>query len=377
MKCKRCGNTDKNYFYKGHKGIYCRKCIRFSRVLLEEELNSFDYEIAYGADDYVFEYELTQRQKEASRKCAEYAKDHDVLLHCVCGAGKTEIVVETISNYLSQKKKVAYAISRREVVIELEKRFRGFFPHAQVTGVYGGHHDILSGDLVVCTCHQLYRYYRTFDLLILDEVDAFPLKGNETLMNISLNSCAGKIIFSTATIDKDLEKVLAKRDYKIVSLYRRPSGRNLPVPSLIYLPKIMSLFYLFYLLKKLDTQCIVFVQSKKQAMILYRIYSLFYCCTYVYSDLKERDDNIKAFKDKKYQFIFSTTVLERGITIKDVSIIILNFSKLFDESNIIQMLGRVDRSIEKAKGSSYIISNHSSKAINDSMKYLQKANSSI
>jgi len=36
--------------------------------------------------------------------------------------------------------------------------------------VYGGHHDDLSGDLIVCTCHQLYRYYKSFDLLIIDEM---------------------------------------------------------------------------------------------------------------------------------------------------------------------------------------------------------------
>ena len=169
MRCKRCGNTDPSYFYKGHKGYYCRKCIRFSRILLEVEILPVDYEIAQGSEVYRFDYPLTEPQLEASRNCVEFLKHGDVLLYCVCGAGKTEIAVQSISEYLRRGLKVAYAISRREVVIELTKRFEKIFSKAKVTGVYGGHHDELTGDMIVCTCHHLYRYYQTFDLLILDD----------------------------------------------------------------------------------------------------------------------------------------------------------------------------------------------------------------
>ena len=54
MKCLRCNNEDPTYFYKGSKGYYCRKCIRFSRVLLEEELKSFDY--FSNDDDGIWEF---------------------------------------------------------------------------------------------------------------------------------------------------------------------------------------------------------------------------------------------------------------------------------------------------------------------------------
>ena len=45
MECKRCGNKDKNYFYLGSRGYYCRKCIKFKRILLEEELYPLEYEL--------------------------------------------------------------------------------------------------------------------------------------------------------------------------------------------------------------------------------------------------------------------------------------------------------------------------------------------
>lgn len=378
MKCLRCGNEDPDFFYKGSRGYYCRKCIRFKRVLLEEELESFDYEIAADAGEYHFSYELTDKQKEASADCLKLLKEgNDVLLHCVCGAGKTEIAVESISYYLKRGLKVAYAISRKEVVIELSQRFTDIFQKSRVIAVYGGHHEKLSGDLIVCTCHQLYRYYRSFDLLILDEVDAFPLKGDETLMNIAINSCKGRIIFSTATIDEDLQKILQVRDAKAVELFVRPSLRPLSVPKQIYLRRFPAYLYLYRLMSLTANRCIIFVSNRRDCRLLYQIFSRFFSCTYVYSDLKERKENIEAFRKGKYQFIFSTSVLERGITIKDIDVIILDHDGIFDESNLVQMLGRVGRGIDSEQGRSYLLADKKDKPIKETISYLQRANSCL
>ena len=374
MKCPRCGNSDPEYFYKGHKGYYCRKCVRFSRILLEEEPEAPEYEIAQGVDDHFFSYRLTDDQIRASKMCADCAERSDVLLHCVCGAGKTEIAVEAISRCLSRGRKVCYAISRKEVVIELSQRFSRIFPKAEVTAVYGGHHEKITGDLIVCTCHQLYRYHRTFDLLILDEVDAFPLKGDETLMSIALNSCRGSVVFSTATVDEDLKKILDRRVYKIVQLYRRPSGRSLPVPEVRYAGSLILLVHLIVLMRNMNGPCILFVSSRKHCRDLYRLLSPFFSCTYVYSDLERREENIREFRDGKYRFIISTTVLERGITIPDVSVIILSENGIFDESSLIQMLGRVDRGIGASQGKAYILAPRRTPELRKTMKYLKEVN---
>lgn len=375
MECVRCGNKDPSFFYKGSKGYYCRKCINFARTLLEEDLEPLDYEIGQNVQDYEFKYDLTIDQKRASRQCLQGLKNGDVLLYCVCGAGKTEISVESISYYLARGLKVCYAIARKEVVIELTARFSKIFNDAKVVGVYGGHHDVLAGDLIICTTHQLYRYYKTFDLLILDEVDAFPLKGNETLMNISLNSARGRIIFSTATVDNELKNILEKRKYTEVKLYVRPSHKPLIIPKVIYLFKYLNIIYLAYILKNMKNQCIIFVPNKKLCKSLYYIFSKIYSCTYVYSDLDSRRENINDFKNKKYKYIFATTVLERGITIRDVNVVILLFDKTFDEANIIQMLGRVGRNYKNPYGEAYILSNQFNPIIKSTLNYLKEANS--
>lgn len=374
-KCKRCGNSNPAYFYKGHKGYYCRKCVSFKRILLKEEPIDTKYEISEGVSEYHFEYPLTSFQEDASLKCLEYLKDGDVLLKAVCGAGKTEIVVRSIACYLDKKLKVCYAIPRREVVIELSKRFEKIFPEAKVVSLYGGHHNEIVGDLIVCTTHQLFRYYKTFDLLILDEVDAYPLAFNNELLNIALNSCKGQIIFSTATVNDFLKSILNKRKYKKVDLYIRPSLKPLIVPKVIISLELILFIYLFVLMKRSTKQHIIFVSNKKLCFLLYRIYHLFFNCTYVYADLADRDKNINDFKNKKYQFIFSTTVLERGITIKDINVIIINLNKnIFDEGSLVQMLGRVGRNYHNPYGEAYILSKYKDKEIDKAIACIRKAN---
>ena len=224
MKCKRCNNEESRYFYKGSKGYYCRKCIQFKRILLEEEIESEKYEVGESAYEYELNFKLSKYQKTASRDCLNALYNNkDVFLKCVCGSGKTELTLESISDYLKKGLKVGYAIARREVVLELSDRFSKYFNNAKVIKVCGGYTEITKGDLIVCTTHQLYRYYKTFDLLILDEVDAFPFKGNETLFNIAINSCKGRIIFSSATIDDEMNRRLKMfPDIKIIELNLRP-----------------------------------------------------------------------------------------------------------------------------------------------------------
>lgn len=378
MRCKRCGNEDPTYFFKGHKGIYCRKCVTFKRILLEEEPIPARYDVKGDCGDYTFSYELTSFQKNISIRALKWLKNYDVLIKAVCGAGKTEIAVLSMAYYLNKGLKVAYAIPRREVVKDLYWRFMKIFKNAKVTAIYGNHHDVLNGDLIICTTHQLFRFYKTFDLLILDEVDAYPLAGNKELMNIALNSCKGRIIFSTATVNDFLKEVLNKRNYKELNLYVRPSLKPLIEPKVYILNKMLIYIYLFYLLKRMNNQCIIFVSNKKLCRFLYYIYKQFFNCTYVYSGLEKRDENIKAFKDKKYKYIFSTTVLERGVTFLDINAIIINTNKnVFDEGSLVQMLGRVGRNYKNPYGEAYILSCHKDVEITKAVNNIKEANEKL
>ena len=122
--------------------------------------------------------------------------------------GKTEITFESICFYLSCGKKIAFAISRRQVVLEIADRLKKAFPELKVVAVAEGYTDDTDGDIIVCTMHQLYRYPYAFDLLILDEVDAFPFAGNEVLENIvDLASIGQKMYLSATPDEKNMEAI--------------------------------------------------------------------------------------------------------------------------------------------------------------------------
>ncbi|MGN1389110.1 MAG: hypothetical protein ACI4WR_05640 [Bulleidia sp.] len=87
MRCPRCHNTDPAYFYHGSKGWYCRRCISFSRVLLEEEMEPVSFpEVPEEASEYTLRYPLTEAQKKISRACAENVLHTDILVQACCGA---------------------------------------------------------------------------------------------------------------------------------------------------------------------------------------------------------------------------------------------------------------------------------------------------
>ena len=375
LKCPRCNNVDPSYFYKGSKGIYCRKCIRFKRILLEEERKPLDYEVSNKAFNNELEYPLTKFQQYASNKCLEMIDKSDVLLNCVCGAGKTELVIASIAKFLKAGKKVAYAISRKEVVKELSLRFANVFKTAKVVAVYGGHSKDIVGDIIVCTTHQLYRYHKTFDLLIIDEVDAFPFKGDAVLWNIAKNTCKGHIIYSTATIDEKLKNLIEKGEVYEIKLSLRAHFRPLVVPKVVKGVKLYLLIYLYFLLRKTNGQIIVFVSSKNMAIYLNKIFKMMFSSTFVYSDSKSRNEAIDLFKNGKRKVIFATTVLERGVTFKGVNVVILNFHEgVFDSSSINQMLGRVGRDFFNGEGSSWVLTTKVDEEIKKALKDIKGAN---
>ena len=116
------------------------------------------------------------------------------------------MMVETISESLRTGRKICFAIARRQVVLELAQRLSEIFPSADIVPVCQGHTDQLTADLIVCTTHQLYRYSGSFDILILDEPDAFPYRGNPVLHGLAESACNGHTIFLTATPDDVLKQ---------------------------------------------------------------------------------------------------------------------------------------------------------------------------
>ena len=181
--CLRCGNADPEYFWNDEGVWYCRRCIAFGRIDAGQRPIPPKWEKRVIHCEYHLKYPLTAAQKRTVDEVMEGLNGgHDVLIYAATGAGKTELTMEAIRQYFARGKRVGFAIARRQVVLEIAERMHKAFPDLKVRAVCEGHTDQVYADLVVCTMHQLYRYPDCFDLLIMDEVDAFPYRGNVMLV---------------------------------------------------------------------------------------------------------------------------------------------------------------------------------------------------
>lgn len=378
MQCPRCKNKDKKYFYKSSKGWICRRCIQFKRVLIEEELGRNEVECS-GDDvsEYTLRYPLTPKQKEISAQCLEsLIHGKDVFLDALCGGGKTELVLQSISYYLKQGKRVVFAVARRQVVLDLYGRLKPIFSKAKVIAVCQGYTDDLEGDLIVCTTHQLYRYPHTFDLVVLDEPDAFPYKGNEVLEGIVETSCIGQMVYLTATPDKTIKNRIKKGELTHLRLYRRPHGVDLPVPHLIVAPTIILFFILVCWIKKHEQKSLlIFVPTIAMAKVMHRLLSCLFQVDSCTSKTVDKDDIIQRFRETKIQCLIATTILERGVTIEGIDVCVFHADHdVFDEASLIQMSGRVGRSFKYPTGDCLFLSKRKSKLVDDCIKTCRRMN---
>ena len=364
MRCSRCLEDDKRYFYKGEKGWYCRSCVKFNRFLTnqhqqQEENNYFGVDV-----EYQLNFQLTKAQQKCSQELCEYIKQEDILLYAICGAGKTEIILECIKQHLNQNLRVGIAIPRRQVVLELAQRLQDAMPKIKVTPVCEGYTKVTSGDLIVCTTHQLFRYYQYFDLLIIDEPDAFPYVDNKTLQGIAKVSCKGKFVYLSATPNQELMKL------KTIKLFQRPHGYPLNEPQVIVLPKTILFFILGKWLKT-QKRSLIFVPTIALAIKLSRIFGY----PVIHSKSSNKEAIIESFRQNKTQHLFCTSILERGVTFENIDVCVFEADhKVFSEAALIQILGRIGRSAQYPTGAGLLLCKQRSEVVEKCCQSIKEIN---
>ena len=204
---------------------------------------------------------------------------------------------------------VGFAIPRKEVVIEIYNRLKNDYPSIDIKCVYGGHNIDINGQLIVLTTHQLFRYKKYFDLLILDEADAFPYYDNE-LLNIFLkDAIKGPIIYLSATI-KDAYK---KECNNVVYVNRRYHNVDLPVPKFIRYTHFNKEKTLIETIKSLNNKPIlIFVPTIAIGKKLSERLNIIF----VYSSLLNKQKNIDQFKTNKIKALILSNdfdCIESGI----------------------------------------------------------------
>lgn len=372
-KCEICLAEDDKYFAFNNGKIYCRRCITFKGKKTKIN-NSSNNEVILD-----LKYNLSKKQEEISSNVLKAFINHqNVLINAVCGSGKTELVYKTIEYCLKHKLQVGFAIPRKDVVIDLFPRLKDAFPHQKVISIYGGHTNNLSGDIIILTTHQLYRFENYFDLLILDEVDAFPFYNNQLLNTMFKKSVKGNYIMMSATSLDNIKEEIIKQNGLIFTLNKRYHNHPLPVPTIkeFFIGKNIYLIYKLNKFLKCNKPTLIFVPTIKICERLYMFLKVFFkngeC---VHSQKKNREEIIENFKKNKVLFLVTTSILERGVTIKNLQVIVYNADNyLFDSKALIQMAGRVGRKIDAYDGEVVFLGGYNSTSMQEAKRKILQAN---
>ncbi|MFQ3845486.1 DEAD/DEAH box helicase family protein [Staphylococcus pseudoxylosus] len=305
---------------------------------------------------FQLQFDLSEQQNYASNEILAAIKAfRSKILYAVTGAGKTEMIFEAIQYARSQGYNVAIVSPRVDVVIEVSMRIAKAFQQEAIDVLYQGHGQKYNGHFIVATIHQLYRFKRHFNLIIVDEVDAFPLDIDpslfEAVKHASNKHCSH--IYMTATPSKKLRQRL--NDIDVIVLPARFHRHSLPIPLFKYFnlkPRKIQRKLLNILRKQITNQRLTLVffnniQLMKEAYNQYK--TRFTTITYVHSDDVYRFEKVKDLRNGKYQIVFTTTILERGFTMANLDVIVCN-SHNFSTNALIQIAGRVGRKREDPSG---------------------------
>lgn len=381
-RCRRCGNQKKWLFAAmpcarcGETHPYCRKCIEMGRVTTCEPLYFWTGPAPawpIHQNPCAWQGELTHFQQKAAKEIQATMTQSNgkLIVWAVCGAGKTEMLFEGLTESLQGGKRVCLATPRADVVRELLPRFTAAFPDVTIGALYGGSEDKeAKSQFIIATTHQLLRFAYAFDVVIIDEIDAFPFHADPSLP-FATNRAAkpnAAMIYLTATPRKQQRRLIDTKKLPAVFVPLRFHGQPLPVPK----------FHMCFDLKKSlnkdqppraffrwlanrenpHRQLLVFVPTialaEKFEVALreqLRETTAPAAIESVHAADPDRADKVQQFRNQKSSILITTTILERGVTFPSVDVAIIHAGhEVFDEAALVQIAGRAGRSVDDPTG---------------------------
>ena len=391
LSCNRCGQAiDKEKQQLPIGAYYCRSCLILGRVRSDEELYYFPQEEFPKANVLKWQGKLTEFQAKVSQGLVEaVTKRKDSLVHAVTGAGKTEMIYQVVAQVINQGGSVCLASPRIDVCLELYRRLKVDFT-CDISLLHGESEAYSRSPLVIATTHQLLKFYQAFDLLIVDEVDAFPYVDNPMLYHAVHQAVKveGTKIFLTATSTDELDKKVAKGELTRLSLPRRFHGNPLIVPQKIWLADFQKYLGQKKLVPKLrqfiqkqrktSFPLLIFASEIKKGQELAEILQSTFPnekVGFVASTTENRLEIVEKFRQKEITILVTTTILERGVTFPCVDVFVVEANhRLFSRSALVQIAGRVGRSMDRPTGELIFFHDGATMAIEKAIKEIQEMN---
>ncbi|GGK02982.1 ComF operon protein 1 [Lentibacillus kapialis] len=337
--------------------------------------------------------ELTHAQQQAADRIvsAIVNRERELLTWAVCGAGKTEMLFPGIAKALELGQRVCIATPRADVVRELQPRLNKAFSGIYIQGLFSGSLEKDgTAQLIITTTHQLFRFKRAFDVMIIDEVDAFPYTSDASLPFAATRAKkeGGTTLYLTATPRRDQQLQMTRKKLPHVFVSKRFHGYPLPVPifDMCYalkknLQKSVppnAFFKWFTSREHQNRQLLVFVPTIKLAESIAQKLSAElpdYKVMAVHASDDEREERVQQFRGKQFHILVTTTILERGVTFPSVDVAILDAGHtIFDEAALVQIAGRAGRSPDDPTGEVVFFHDGRTEAMVKAVKAIKKMN---
>lgn len=398
--CRRCRND----FIAVRKGEclcneacgYCRNCLKMGKVRLCSTFYSLREENAFQEKKeklLAWAGTLSDQQKEASEMIIQTIQQNETrLLWAVTGAGKTEMLFEGIEYALKHQKRVCLASPRVDVCLELAPRIQAAFPTTDMILLYGGmEEEYHYTQLVVATTHQLYRFKEAFDVLIIDEIDAFPFHSDDALKFAANKARKEKaaLIYLSATPSPSMQKDVKKNKIKSTILPARYHGYPLPEPRLMWCSKWESRILKKLLKTSFGKKVKEYIESGQKFLIFIPniewmlklekvIKKTFPDARFeaVSAEDSNRKEKVVLMREDKVQFLITSTILERGVTFKNVNVLVIGAEdRVFTEAALVQIAGRCGRSFKYPTGEVIYYHDGKSLAMKKAVKQIKRMNS--
>ncbi|RYL95918.1 competence protein [Sporolactobacillus sp. THM7-4] len=379
--CRRCGNTDPREFGYcscsrcGKTCVYCRHCLNMGVVRACSRLATWSgpaperTSLPWRDSSRICEWTgtLSDVQEKVADDLDQYQSEgKSFLIWAVCGSGKTEIMFRALEHALRLGERAVLATPRTDVVRELFPRFKAAFPKVPISALYAGSEDKdPEAPFVIATTHQLIRFYRYFDRVFIDEVDAFPYHYDPMLEYAVLKSAKEKapIAYLTATPPPVLKSAFLSGKLPGAKIARRFHGYPLPVPKDCWAGNWRKLVGQGRLPESFNQWVRAKMESGKQIFVFVPSVTLLREVTEllqkrglarvagVHAEDPDRHTKVMFFREGQIRILVTTTILERGVTISGVEAAVLGADDpIFDERALVQIAGRVGRSASQPAG---------------------------
>lgn len=240
------------------------------------------------------------------------------------------------------------------------------------------------------------RFHEAFDLVIIDEIDAFPYHNNPMLAYVAAKVVKpkGTNILLSATPPSAVRKAAERGRLAHVRVPVRFHRHPLPVPQLLAVPSLRKCVQSKALPQSLSTrlqtslgrgaQVFVFVPNILMVEPMVELLRVklnidvrdkVICVEGTSSKDPDRTGKVQRFRNREIRVLVTTTILERGVTVPKSDVFILDAdSGLFDEAALIQMAGRAGRSKDDPAGLVYFAAKERTHSQKEAVRQIKQMN---